>query len=76
MKNPKDLKHNDKTAPAPMMKTGAAANYTGVSPRTLEKWRGTRIDLPFHRLGRAIVYSKGDLDLFLSKNRFAIKGDV
>ena len=76
MKNPKDLKDDDNTVAAAMMKTRAAANYTGVSPRTIEKWRSTRRELPFHKLGRAIVYRKDDLDLFLSKNRFAKKGDV
>lgn len=76
MKDSKELKQDGKLFVALMMKTGAAAKYTGISPRTLEKWRATRSDLPFHRLGRAIVYSKDDLDQFLAKNRFAVKGDI
>ena len=59
-----------------MMKTGAAANYAGVSPRTLEKWRMTRSDLPFYRLGRAIIYSKEDLDSFLEKHHSVNKEEV
>ena len=69
MTDRKHLQQADHFPGAPRMKTADAASYAGVSPRTLEKWRNTRSDLPFHRLGRAIVYSKDDLDQFLARNR-------
>lgn len=40
-----------------------AAEYLGLSPSTLAKMRCLRSDgPPYSKLGRAVVYSRGDLD--------------
>lgn len=47
-----------------------AADYLGLSPRTLENWRIRRSDGPrFHKLGRAVRYSIADLNAFLECTR-------
>ncbi|MBW7836529.1 MAG: helix-turn-helix domain-containing protein [Sphingomonadales bacterium] len=39
-----------------------AANYLRLSPRTLEKMRVTGEGPQFRKLGRRVLYTKGDLD--------------
>lgn len=46
-------------------RTHAAAEYLGVSPRTLEKWRVIGGGPPFSKLGGAVVYDQTTLDTFL-----------
>ncbi|WP_054762272.1 helix-turn-helix domain-containing protein [Methylomonas koyamae] len=44
----------------------AAAEYIGVTPRTLEVWRCTkRYQIPFIKVGRLVKYRKSALDAFL-----------
>lgn len=43
-----------------------AANYLGVSPSLLERWRSKKKGPLFYRLSRKIVrYKKSDLDQYL-----------
>ena len=48
------------------LKTPDAAAYLGLSPRTLEKWRGAGKGPRYSRLGRSrsVVYAVVDLDDF------------
>jgi predicted site-specific integrase-resolvase len=43
-----------------------AANYMGLSPKTLEKWRMEGIGPNFVKLGGRVFYFKSDLDEYLS----------
>ena len=46
-----------------------AAQYLGIKPRTLKKWRHER-RIPFYRLGHvAVVFDVRDLDAFLARRR-------
>mgnify|MGYP000344216753 CR=1 FL=1 len=48
-----------------------AADYLGVSVRTLNKWRSDgSVSVPFKRIGRACRYSVSDLDAYLAQNSF------
>ena len=52
------------------LKTPDAAEYVGVSAGTLVWWRCTRsVNIPYVRIGRAVVYDTDDLDAFLSAHR-------
>lgn len=43
-----------------------AAEYIGVSPKTLEVWRCTkRYNIPFIKVGRLVKYRKSALDAFM-----------
>jgi len=43
-----------------------AAEYIGVTPRTLEVWRCTkRYQIPFIKVGRLVKYRRSALDAFL-----------
>ena len=43
-----------------------AAEYLGVTPRTLEVWRCTkRHEIPYFKVGRLVKYKKADLDAWL-----------
>jgi excisionase family DNA binding protein len=53
-----------------------AAEYLGVSPSTLAKWR-MRGDPPSYRkLGRVVVYDQTDLDQWLDSCRRTSTSDV
>jgi excisionase family DNA binding protein len=42
-----------------------AAEYLGITPRTLEVWRCTkRYPIPFIKVGRLVRYRKSSLDAF------------
>lgn len=44
-----------------------AAEYLGVTPRTLEVWRCTkRHEIPYFKVGRLVKYRKTDLDAWLN----------
>lgn len=44
------------------------AEYMGISPHTLRSWTRER-RIPFHRVGRRIVFALADLEKFLADNR-------
>lgn len=50
--------------------TVEAARYLRVSPRTLVRWRNSRVGPPWTEVGRRIVYLQSDLRNYLSCRRF------
>jgi predicted DNA-binding transcriptional regulator AlpA len=44
-----------------------AANYIGVSIKSLEKWRLLREGPPYVKLTRAVRYRRADLDAFMAE---------
>lgn len=46
-----------------------AANYLGISVRTLEKWAVVGGGPPYYRLGGRVVYDIADLDTYLAERR-------
>lgn len=52
-----------------MVRTEAAARYTGLSISSLEKLRLTGGGPKYIKLGRTVVYDPGDLDVWLSDHR-------
>ena len=51
-----------------MLTTREAADYLGLAPATLNKWRCYGTGPSFVRLGRAIRYRRDDLSAFLSRH--------
>lgn len=47
----------------------AAAEYLGLSVRTLQKRRFERQDPPYLKIGRSVRYRAEDLDKFLAAHR-------
>ncbi len=53
----------------------SAAEYIGVTPRTLEVWRCTkRYQIPFIKVGRLVKYRKSALDAFLDSRTVGAEG--
>jgi predicted DNA-binding transcriptional regulator AlpA len=50
------------------LRTPQAAEYVGLSPRTLEKARLTGDGPPFRKIGRAVIYDTDDLDAWLASH--------
>jgi len=51
----------------PLLDNPQAADYIGVTPRTLEVWRCTkRYSIPFVKVGRLVRYRQSALDAFLA----------
>lgn len=49
---------------------GEAADHLGVLPQTLANWAHTgRLKIPFHKVGRKVIYFKSDLDAYLESTR-------
>jgi len=47
-----------------------AAEHLGVNPQTLANWAHTgRVKIPFHKVGRKVIYFKADLDAYLDSTR-------
>jgi len=48
-----------------------AADYIGISPRTLANWHSSgRVKIPFYKVGRKkTIYMKSDLDAYLASVR-------
>lgn len=47
-----------------------AANHLGVNPQTLANWAHTgKVKIPFHKVGRKVIYIKADLDAYLDSTR-------
>jgi excisionase family DNA binding protein len=50
----------------------AAAEYLGVTPGTLAKWRSIgRPHIPYYKLGRKVIYHQVDLQAYLDKHHVA-----
>jgi excisionase family DNA binding protein len=59
---------------SPRLNTDQAAEYLGISPKTLIKWRSTgEHSIPFLRFGQSkqstVRYNLTDLDEFLRRSR-------
>lgn len=47
-----------------------AAQHLGVNTQTLANWAHTgRVKIPFHKVGRKVIYFKSDLDAYLDSTR-------
>ncbi len=51
-----------------MLSTQEAAQYLGLAPATLSKWRVYRTGPRFLKLGRSVRYRRADLDAYLASN--------
>ena len=51
------------------LRQAAAAEYLGVKPRTLEKWRRVGGGPPFFKLGRVVVYDLSELEAWLAARK-------
>jgi predicted DNA-binding transcriptional regulator AlpA len=49
------------------MRTKHAATYLGLAEKTLHNWRTLQRGPKYRKLGRAVVYLKSDLDVFLDE---------
>ncbi len=57
--------------------TAEAARFLDLSPRTLERWRGTGNGPMYRKLGRAVRYAVADLEGFAAANaRSSTSGTV
>ncbi|MBU0516942.1 MAG: helix-turn-helix domain-containing protein [Proteobacteria bacterium] len=54
---------------SPFLDTRQAAQYLGLSPRTLEKWRLTGSGPTHRKFGSRVLYSVDDLDLWAKTRR-------
>jgi hypothetical protein len=74
-----NLDEANMTEPTPQqeyVRTRDAARYLSLSHRTLEKLRGTGNGPQYFKMGRAVLYAIGDLDLWLSENRRRSTSDI
>ncbi len=47
-----------------------AAQWIGVAPNTLAKWRLSGRGPPFSKIGRRIIYQRSEIEAWLARNRF------
>jgi predicted site-specific integrase-resolvase len=52
-----------------LMTEAAAAEYLGLSPRTLQRWRVTGQGPTYRKLGKRVAYSTEDLREYLGRVR-------
>lgn len=58
------------THPAKKLTRSEAAEHLGVNPQTLANWAHTgKVKIPFHKVGRKVIYFKSDLDAYLDSTR-------
>ncbi|AHK18662.1 helix-turn-helix domain-containing protein [Yersinia similis] len=62
---------NELPSPKEKMTRPEAADYIGISPRTLANWHSSgRVKIPFYKVGRKkTIYLKVDLDSYLASVR-------
>jgi len=58
--------------PQKYLRIGEAASYLGVSGRFIHQMKADG-DLPYHRIGRSVVFSKEDLDNFMENRRIDVR---
>lgn len=47
-----------------------AAEALGITTQTLANWACTgRVQIPFHKVGRKVIYLQSDLDAYLASTR-------
>jgi predicted DNA-binding transcriptional regulator AlpA len=52
---------SSKLLPSPFLRAPQAAQYVGLSPRTLEKYRGNGTGPKYSKIGGRILYATDDL---------------
>ena len=52
-----------------LLSNGKAAEFLGVSPLTLPRWRWSQTGPAYLKLGRSIKYRQSDLEAFMDKGR-------
>ena len=50
------------------------ADHLGVCLRTIDRWRAENVNLPFHEIGRRVVYRKEDVVAFENACRVETAG--
>lgn len=65
--NPPHIGENS-TVAGDMLTTQEAAQYLGLAPATLNKWRVYKTGPRFFKLGRAVRYRRDDLDAYLASH--------
>ncbi|MEH0864192.1 helix-turn-helix domain-containing protein [Phytobacter diazotrophicus] len=62
--------HLADTNPSKKLTRSEAADHLGVNPQTLANWAHTgKVKIPFHKVGRKVIYVKADLDAYLDSTR-------
>lgn len=62
--------HLVETSPVKKLTRSEAADHLGVNPQTLANWAHTgKVKIPFHKVGRKVIYFKSDLDAYLDSTR-------
>ncbi|MCT6664296.1 helix-turn-helix domain-containing protein [Enterobacter mori] len=62
--------HLVETLPAKKLTRSEAAEHLGVNTQTLANWAHTgKVKIPFHKVGRKVIYFKSDLDAYLDSTR-------
>ena len=56
------------------LSTRRAAAFLGLSPRTLDRYRGTEDGPAYHRFGQRILYHRADLEAWAAARRIAGSG--
>lgn len=49
-----------------------AADYLGLSPNTLDRWRCEKANLSFYKIGGAVRYKKTDLDAYAESRKVVV----
>ncbi|MHB1926716.1 MAG: helix-turn-helix domain-containing protein [Leptospirillum sp.] len=52
-----------------LLSNGEAAEFLGLSPDTLPRWRWAGVGPSYLRVGRSIKYRRADLEAFLNESR-------
>ena len=58
------------------LRQAEAAEFLGVKPRTLEKWRYVGGGPPFFKLGSAVVYDVAELEAWLATRKRTSTSEV
>ncbi|MQA46681.1 helix-turn-helix domain-containing protein [Klebsiella pneumoniae] len=62
--------HLVNSIPQKKLTRSEAADHLGVNPQTLANWAHTgKVKIPFHKVGRKVIYFKSDLDAYLESTR-------
>lgn len=62
--------HLVETLSAKKLTRSEAAEHLGVNTQTLANWAHTgKVKIPFHKVGRKVIYFKSDLDAYLDSTR-------